>query len=570
MFPLVDIDMTCNLVTVLKDDKLVNVEEGALFKGDLVLLQTADIVPADLKLIEANGLEVDEFDITGEIMPVVKNVEDDDMMLHAGSRIIRGTGKGIVAAIGDETEYGKASKQVWEQAKPYQFRLIEKKHLAPLPLLLLALLLQAGQSDHVLALGIFYLVLSILLLLLQNEELQKHILNSRELKKLERLDIQIRDPKALEQMGDMDVLCFDKTGVLTTRRMEVGNLYFGDGTLISDSSSAIDRESLRIIDTACALCNDVRFFEKLDQANPIDKALISFAQKNGMNISELISRARRIYDQPFDSENRYMACGFELDDRKVYFAKGDPQVIARMCNSYMTASGETKEMDSDFWRFNRLDLESASQNGNTTIALAFSNDSPKEYTYLCLLTLENPLQVGASETIKAVTKKGIRSMLLTGDRAGTALSVAEDCGIVNDSKAVLLGKTLDRMEAQEIVKQSAYCSVFARLIPSQKGYLIRLLQQSGQRVGMIGDGVNDGVALKAADVSISFAENSSPVAKRLAKVLIHKITDLSLLAESAHHIQNRIGQLRVFRILIMAVSLIIVYVWVFMTLNFGR
>lgn len=161
-------------------------------------------------------------------------------------------------------------------------------------------------------------------------------------------------------------------------------------------------------------------------------------------------------------------------------------------------------------------------------------------------------------------------MLLTGDRAETALSVAEDCGIVNDSRVVLVGKTLDRMETPEIIKQSAYCSVFARLIPSQKGYLIRLLQQSGHRVGMVGDGVNDGIALKVADVSISFVENSSPVARRLAKVLIHEVIDLSLLVESAHCIHKRIDQLRVFRILIMAVSLIAVYVWVFMTLNLGR
>ena len=539
-------------------------------KGDTVVLQTADIVPADLKLIEANNLEVDEFDITGEIMPVIKNAEDDDARLYAGSRVIRGTGKGIVIATGDETEFGKASKQVRERTPSYRFRLIEKKYLAPLPLLLLAFLLQAERSDHVLALAVFYFILSILLLLLRNEELQKHILVSSELKKLKYFDIQIRDPKVLEQLGDVDILCFDKTGVLTTRRMEVGSLYFGGGTLISDFSSTVDRDTLRLIDTACALCNDVRFFEKLEQANPIDRALISFAQKNGMDVSDIITHAKRIYDQPFDSENRYMACGFELDGREVYFAKGDPQVIAGMCSSYMTVSGGTKKMDADFWRFNRLDLESASQYGNTAIALAFSSDVPRAFIYLCLLQLDNPLQDGIGDTMQKATERGIRSVLLTGDRAETALSVAEDCGIVNDSRAVLVGKTLDRMATPEIIKQSACCSVFARLIPSQKGYLIRLLQQSGHRVGMVGDGVNDGLALKAADVSISFVENSSPVARRLAKVLIHEVIDLSLLVESAHRIHKRIDQLRVFRILIMAVSLIAVYVWVFMTLNLGR
>lgn len=548
--------MAGNLVTIVRDGHLINIDEADLRKNDTVVLQTADIVPADLKLIEANGLEVDEFDITGEIMPVVKNVEEDDVMLYAGCRVIKGTGKGVVVTIGEETEYGKALKQDWEQEMPYQFRLIEKKYLAPIPLLLLAFLLQAEQSNHIFVLAIFYFILSVAILLLQNEEFHKQFLVSNELKKLERLDIQIRDTRVLEQIGNMDILCFDKTGVPTTRRMEVGNICFGDGTLISDSSSTIDRDTLRIIDTACALCNDVRFFEKHDQANPIDKALISFAQKNGMDVRQLLSRSKRIYDQPFDSEYRYMACGFQLDGKEIYFAKGDPQIIVGMCNSYMTAAGERTKTDPEFWHLNRLNLEAVSQNGNTAIALAYSDESPTDYTYLCLLQLENPLQVGVCEMIKDITKKGIRSTLLTGDRAETAVSVTEASGIASNSKAVLTGRTLDRMESSEIVKQSAYCSVFARLLPSQKGSLIRLLQQGGHCVGMVGDGINDGVALRAADVSISFVENGSPVARRLANILIKKISDLPKLLESAYQIKKRIGQLRVARILVMAASLI--------------
>ncbi len=558
--------MTSNIVTILRDEKLIHIEEGALSTGDTVILQTADIVPADLKLIEANGLEVDEFDITGEIMPVIKNVEKDDSMLYAGSRVIKGTAKGLVLAVGDETEYGKALKQDWEQERSYKFRLIEKKRLPLILLLLTAFLFQVEQSNHVLALAVFYFFLSVALLLLQNEEFHKQFLVSSELRDLKRLDIQVRSTKVLEQLSNVDILCFDKTGVLTTRQMEVANIYFADGGLALDTVSAIDKNSLKLIESVCALCNDVLFFEKLDQANPVDLALIAFARKEGLDIRELFSRSKRIYDQPFDSEQRYMASGFELDSRKIYFAKGDPQVMAKMCNSYMTAAGETKKMDSAFWRFNRLNLESTSQNGNTAIALAYSEESASDYTYLCLLQLENPLQVGVSEAIKAVTKKGIRSLLLTGDRAETAISVAEESGIVNDSKAVLIGRTLDRMESSEIIKQSAYCSVFARLLPSQKGFLIRLLQQSGHCVGMIGDGVNAGVALKAAEVSISFAENSSSVARRRAKILINEVSDLSKLLESGHKIKKRIRQLRIARILITTAALIGIYVWVFISL----
>jgi magnesium-transporting ATPase (P-type) len=176
-----------------------------------------------------------------------------------------------------------------------------------------------------------------------------------------------------------------------------------------------------------------------------------------------------------------------------------------------------------------------------------------------LLQLENPLQAGVRETIGELTENGIRSILLTGDRAETAVRVAKECGITREPTAYLIGRTLDRMETQEIVRQSAYCSVFARLLPSQKGFLVRILQQHGRCVGMVGDGVNDGIALKATDVGISFTDNSSPVARRLAKILINDLTDLSRPIESAHRMKRRIGQVKMIRILIITISLLGVY-----------
>jgi Ca2+-transporting ATPase len=557
--------MTGDFVTIISDGKLINIDKSNLRIGDTVVLQTHDLVPADLKLVGANGLEVDEFDITGELLPVIKKVEDEDVILYAGTKITRGTGDGVVTTIGEETEYGKVLKQSWEQAEPYQFRLFEKKYLSLVLLLLLAFLIQAEYSNHVFALAVFYSILSLVLLLSQNEELHRHILVSKELAKLGRSGIQIRDTKALERMGDMDTFCFDKTGVLTTRQMMVKTVYFADGMIIADSAPTIDESVFHWIKIACAVCNDVSIWEKLEQANPMDKALISFAMKNGVNVKELLQRHKRIYDKPFDSENRHMVSGFEMDGKEVYFAKGDAEVIQKMCGSYMTMMGGRKKIGAEFWHANRSNMEAINQNGNTVIALAYSNASTTGYTFLGLLELENPLQVGVRETIRKITERGTRSILMTGDRAETAVSVAEACGITNDSNLVLTGRTLDRMESPEIARQSAYCSVFARLLPSQKGFLIRLLQQGGHCVGMIGDGVNDGIALKVADVGISFVENSSPVARRLAHILINTLDDLGRLVESAKRIKRRNGQLRIVRIGIMAASLIGVYAWTVIT-----
>jgi Ca2+-transporting ATPase len=561
--------MNNNLATIIRDNGLVNIDADNLQVGDIVVLQTADIVPADLKLVEANGLEVDEFDITGELLPVEKEV-GEEVILYAGSKVTRGTGKGIVVAVGEETEYGKVLNQVWEQDQPDRSRLIEKKYLLPVLLLLPSLILQMMRSTNVIGMMAVYAILAIMLIALQNNEYFKRVLVSSERRKLEDCKIQIRDVKALERMGNIDTLCFDKTGVLTTRQMEVRNLYLADGMIAAESASAIDTDAFRWIKTACALCNDVSFWEKLEQANPVDKALIAFATNQGIDVKEWLAHYQRIYDKPFDPESRHMIAGFEMEGRQVYFAKGDSEIIQKMCSSYVTMSGDRKKMDSDFWRSNRLNIEAINQSGGTAIALAYSETSRSEFTFLCLLQLENPLQVGATGTIETITENGIRSILLTGDRAETAVNVAEASGIARESTAPLLGRTLERMETHEIIKQSAYCSIFARLLPSQKGFLIRLLQQDGHCVGMVGDGVNDSIALKAADVGISFAENSSPVARRFAHILINTLDDLALLVESAKRIKRRIRQSRMIRIGIMAISLIGVYVWALMPIIFGR
>ncbi len=563
--------MTGNLVTIVRDGKLVNIDENNLSKHDMVVLQTADIVPADLKLVEANGLEIDEFEITGEIMPVPKRVEED-VIIYMGSRIIRGTGKGVVVAIREQTEFGKILSQSWEQNQTYKFQFIEKKYLGLVLLLLPAFIIQMTQSNNIIGVIAFYSLLSVILVLLQNNELFKYLPVSSELKSLRSFNIQIRDTRALERMSHIDILCFDKTGVLTTRQMDVKNIHLAGRTLNTDDVSTIDESTFHWIKIACALCNDVLFFEKLELANPIDKALISFAIKKGVDARELFLRSKRIYHKPFDSENRYMVCGFELDDKEQFFAKGDPEVILGMCNRYMTATGDRKKMDFEFLGLNLSNMQAINRSGDTAIALAYTTDTSditsKNYTFLCLLQLENSLQPGVRETVKSVTEKGIRSILLTGDRAETAGRVAEECSITKDSTMVLTGRTIERMELKEVARQASYCSAFARLIPSQKGVLIRLLQQKGHCVGMVGDGLNDGIALKAADVGISFLKDSSPIARRFSEILINDLIDLLRLFEGAERIKWRVRQLRSLRIFVIATLLLSSYMWIFMSRYF--
>jgi len=207
----------------------------------------------------------------------------------------------------------------------------------------------------------------------------------------------------------------------------------------------------------------------------------------------------------------------------------------------MTIPGVKKKIDYDLLSSVKTNIDSINKTGDTIIALAYNSDAsariPSNYTFLCLLQLGAPLVLGVRKILRKLSEKGIRSVMLTGDRPETAAKVGEEIGITDRPYADLTGKHIERMELSEVAKQSSHGSVFARLLPSQKGILIRLFQQKGHYVAMVGDGANDSIALRVADIGISFVENSSPFAKRLAKILINNLDDLLTVVRGSRRIR---------------------------------
>ncbi len=556
--------MQGNTVTVLKAGKIINIPEDDLIKGDILLLQAGDLVPADIRLIEASGLEVDEWELTGEIVPAEKKVGKDDVFIYRGSRVTGGRGQGEVVATGEESEYAAILKQPWEQAKRQVPPLVRGRYLYLLVLLLPPSIVAYRYSGHPALICALAVLAAGLVLLLQNGNLFRYFLTSDTRKKMERRNIRIQDVAALDAIGSLDVVCLDKTGVLTTRDIAVRHVYFAEEPPDSAWFASTDKVAM-LTGIACALCNDVVYLEKLDQANPIDKALIAFSAQNGYSIDELALRYRRIYDKPFDSEARYMAAGFELGDQRLYFAKGDPEVILKMCRSHLTVAGDEKEMDFPFRRFVRIKIDAITREGNIVIAVAYglgaSEAPPQRYAFLCLVELENPLRPGVPEVVENLKKTGVRTIMLTGDRPETATGVSKKARLDANPEFHLTGTQMARMGFADIAWQSAYVSIYARLLPSQKAILVRLFQQSNHRVAMVGDGANDTIALRAADVGISFIENSSPIARRVSKVLINDLADLLTLIRNAKRMEWRISLLTVFRAVILIALFLSLYSW---------
>jgi Ca2+-transporting ATPase len=542
------------LVTVIKDGALQNIGVDNLREGDIVFLQTGDLAPADLKLVESAGLEVDEFEITGELLPVVKKHGADGTMIYMGSRIIKGIGKGAVVAAGDKTEYGKVRKQLSDQNKANSFHISSLKYMIPILFLSIPFAIYWEYiNDYMTAIGL-YLLFSLFVLIYYHKAFIFRFLASKALAKYKKNNILISDTSVFEILAKIDTVCFDKTGVLTTRKMDVKKIFFMEDSFTNGSLRQGDRRS-ELINLACALCNDIMIYGRIDSANHVDKALISFAQKNGISVDKAMLNYKRIFHQPFDSEKRYMICGFEHTEETFCFAKGDPDVILKMCNGYMAEDGRTERIQSDFLLTNRSVLTEIGQSGDIVIALAYSsrdfNADSSTWTFLCLFQLENPLRQEAQDVIRKLSERKVRSIMLTGDRTDTAIRVGRKCGIADNSDACLNGRTIEGMALSEVARQTAYCSIFARLLPSQKGVLIRLLQRSGHCIAMLGDGPNDGIALKAADIGISFVENSSPVARGLSKILINSLDDMTALLKDAEDLKGKMRCIKILRIPVM-------------------
>jgi Ca2+-transporting ATPase len=341
------------------------------------------------------------------------------------------------------------------------------------------------------------------------------------------------------------VFLFDKTGVLTSRDIEVKDVYLGGENPSIDCVRG--RKTWDIIMTGCTLCHDRAYYQTVAFANPVDRAMMSFAEENGVNIDGSLREYQRIYQKPFNFEERYMACGFDhaCSGKRIYFAKGDPEILLKKCNSYVTPLGERRSKDLSFLSAVRMKMEEMGHGGSVVVALAYSENSsvkpPSRYTFLCLFRLENPLKPDAKAVLRELSGKGIRNVIFTGDRTETALRIAAETGIENAAKFYLTGRNIDQMPVSEVARQSDYVSVFTRLSPSQKGIITRIFQQRGHRVAVIGDGTNDVIALKTADAGISFVEGSSPMAKRTAKVLINDLTDILRVMETARHAHRQVG-----------------------------
>jgi len=547
---------------VWRGGRLVTLDAADLVPGDLVQLQSGDKVPADLRLQRAKGLQVEEAPLTGESVPVDKNLgpvapetplADRRCMAYSGTLVTHGQATGIVVATGPDTEIGRISALV---AGVEQLTTPLLRQMAQFGRWLTAAILVLASASF--AFGVLVRDYTAAQMFLASVGLAvaaipeglpaiMTITLAIGVQRMARRKAIIRRLPAVETLGTVGVICSDKTGTLTCNAMTVAAVHTGaralrvtgtgydhHGAFLEDGEAVRPQDDARLTEAlrALALCNDASL-EQVEgetwrvHGDPMEGALLVAAAKAGLDLDALGKRYPRTDLIPFESEHKFMATLHHSHDGESFvYVKGALEALLGMCNTERGLDGDVP-LDRRVWEQR---MEAMASAGQRILAVAMKpaerhrseldfEDVDNSLTLLALFGLMDPPRGEAIAAVEACRTAGIRVKMITGDHAATACAIARQVGLHNPDQA-LTGIELDALDDAELSRRVSEVDVYARVTPEHKLRLVQLLQGSGATVAMTGDGVNDAPALKRADVGVAMGINGTEAAKEAAEMVL--------------------------------------------------
>ncbi|ABM21249.1 cation-transporting P-type ATPase [Marinobacter nauticus] len=547
---------------VIRSGERVTIDGEQLVPGDIVLLEAGDKVPADLRLLTAHGLSVQEAVLTGESVPVEKRIQpvaddaalgDRASMAYSGTLVSSGQAKGVVVATGSGTEIGRISGLL-SNVETLTTPLVEQmalfaKWLTIFILIIATMLLAFGYfvAHHDFS-EMFMAVVGLSVAAIpEGLPAVLTITLAIGVQAMARRNAIVRRLPAIETLGSVSVICTDKTGTLTRNEMMVASVlsnrhlfnlegtgYEPKGALKLDDShvSPSEHAVLEELARAATLCNDaaLRVHEGVwvVEGDPMEGALLAFSGKMDVNVREEQARWKRTDAIPFDAKHRFMATlNHDHGHHACIFVKGAPEQILEMCSNQRSVDATTEHLDSAYWH---QKAEAIAALGQRVLAFAVRT-VPPEHTVLehedvggtlTLLGMVGMIDPPRDEAIKAVTEcheAGIRVIMITGDHTKTAAAIGKQIGLKN-TENVYTGTDLDTLDDASLSQAVLNCDVFARTSPEHKLRLVMALQSHGKTVAMTGDGVNDAPALKRADAGIAMGKKGSEAAKEASDLVL--------------------------------------------------
>ena len=526
--------------TVKRDGKLEKINSEDLVEGDYIILEAGDKVPADARIIESHFAKCDEAILTGESLNVEKidEVLKGDLiiaerknMVYSGTVVTAGKIKAIVVDIGMDTELGKIAASIDTSVEPITPLQVKIKKISSfisgIAAFLVAFVMCYGIIMDYSLLNVFMLSISMIVASVP-ECLPIAItatlsIGVSEMAKKKSI---VRNLAAIETLGATEVICTDKTGTLTTNKMEVIKIYT-DNNIINLRDIKNNPELIDIM----ALCNNAAFDNKDFFGDSIEVALANYLLKYKINIEDIQKKKKLIIELPFDSDRKLMSAIYE-DNKKYYiYTKGSLENLINRCK-YVLLGGKKEKLTKEI-KNKYLDIEKEySHEALKVLSFAYKEvknkynneeDYFKEENDLILVglvALKDPARKNVKEAIQTCRDAGIRPIMLTGDNLETALAIGKEVGIISSDDEGINASILNNLKKSELMEAINKYSVFARVSPDNKLQIVKSLQRRKKVVAMTGDGVNDAPAMKLANVGIGMGKSGTDVTKNVADIIL--------------------------------------------------
>ena len=529
--------MTPQITKVIRNGKTTEINAEDLVKGDIVILETGNFIPADCRIIESHNLKIEESSLTGEAEPSLKEANiickkdiplgDMKNMAFMASTVVNGTGKAIVTETGMETKVGQIANMIIEDEAPetpLQKKLGEVGKILGIACLAICIIIFIiGLIKKIEPIEMFMTAVGLAVAAIpEGLPAIVTIMLSIGVTKMAKRNSIIRKLPAVETLGSSNVICSDKTGTLTQNKMKVVE---------------IKSKNPKFIITMATLCTDCEITVENNQekviGEPTEKAIVEEGLHIGCNKKETEKIFPRINEIPFDSNRKMMTTIHRIGNKYRIICKGAPDVLLDKC---------TKEVleivDSQDIKVKTLDKlkiknenEQMAHKALRVIAVAFKDvtELPSKIdnstiennlTFVGLIGMIDPPREGVKEAVKTCKTAGIKTVMITGDHLETAKAIAKDLGILNNGEKAITGQELDKMTQEQLEKNIKEYSVFARVTPEHKVRIVKAWQRNGAVVAMTGDGVNDSPALKNANIGIAMGKNGTDVAKNAADIIL--------------------------------------------------
>lgn len=546
---------------VVRDGRPHTINADDLVPGDIVLLQSGDRVPADLRLLRQKNLRIDEAILTGESVPVDKSVAavttdvalaDRSCMIWSGTFVTYGQGTGVVVATADNTEIGRISGMLGEVQTLItpllrQIAVFARWLTVSILLLSTATFLFGFYLRDYSAAEMFMAAVGIAVAAIpEGLPAILTITLAIGVQRMARGNAIIRRLPVVETLGSVTVICSDKTGTLTRNEMTVTSIATADnfvevggvgyephGAFTVDGKlfETGDDSGLAEITRAALLCNEAVLEQKNGEwvihGDPTEGALVVAAAKAGLDQKIEQEQYPRLDVIPFESEHRFMATlHHDHAGHRFIYLKGAPEKVIEICNQERYA-GTDRPIHPDFWHQR---IEHIASKGQRTLAVAFRSvektqndltfaDAEGGFTLLGIFGIADPPRQEAITSVNLCREADIRVIMITGDHVATARAIGAQLGI-GDGTVALNGSEIERMEDEELRRRLRDIDVIARASPEHKLRLVKILQEEDQVVAMTGDGVNDAPALKRADVGVAMGRKGTEVAREAAEMVL--------------------------------------------------